>query len=302
MILDKILGICILSLPLWAFSSSCKLPDNLVHLEEKIETKPLLNHSDIKRNVAKMENLCRYLLSFREGKYSWKMVLVYNPQRSSGPFWFLPHDDERDAFDSAIYSTRKYGGGFLAVLAHDNRYFNGQDPNRNFGESKQSAKTCRQQKSPAPIYSKNVFKVIDTFRSSGLPYLALHNNRDGWHGNGGSGGVSILNSSRVVKSYPSGSILLGKCKGVKDEDSLVYIAGTSSNPPQSKLNDLINAGIHVKYEVVSQKHNDCSMSNYIILNKGSDYYNIETELGDGAAQRKMIDVLMSIIRVTPLKP
>ncbi len=296
------MGICIVSFPLWAFGSSCKLPDSLVHLEEKTLVEPLWSHSDIKRNGAKMENLCTHLLSFREGKYSWKMALVYNPQQSSGPFWFLPHDDERTAFDSAVYVTRKYGGGFLAVLAHDNRFFNGQDPNRNFGESEQTARTCSQQKFAAPLYSKNVFKVINSFRGSGLPYLALHSNKDGWRGNGGSGGVSILNSSAAVKSYPSGNVLSGKCKGVKDEDSLVYIAGTDSNPPQSKLNQLIDAGIHVKYEVISQDHNDCSMSNYVILNKGSNYYNIETELGDGVAQRKMIDALMRIIGVSPLKP
>ena len=223
------------------------------------------------------------------------MLLVYNPNKLKGTFWFLPHDNENSAFDSAVYSTKKYGGGFLSVIANDKRYFKGQDPNRNFSTNKKNSHTCKQRYS-SPIYTNTIFTIIDTFKFLNMPYLALHNNKNGWYGNGGSGGISILKNSKVVHSYTSETVLSGKHKGIKDEDNLVYIAGKTSKPPRTKLEKLINLGLHVKYEVVNQKNNDCSMSNYVILNKGSKYYNIETEHGDTKTQKQMIDLLIKNIK------
>jgi hypothetical protein len=39
------------------------------------------------------------------------------------------------------------------------------------------------------------------------------------------------------------------------------------------------------------------MSNFIVLNKNSNYYNIESEHGDIVAQKLMIDRLMKILKV-----
>ena len=123
-----------------------------------------------------------------------------------------------------------------------------------------------------------------------MPYLALHNNTNG-------GGVSVLKSSKSVQSflaYPREQVTHGK--GLKDEDSLVYIAGSHSKPPSRKINRLLHEGMHVKYERVNRTNNDCSMSNYVVLGKHSErYYNIEAQHGDGRTQRKMIDKLMEHI-------
>ncbi len=278
---------------------NCQLPKNISGLENVAMQKKLFKNNDIKRNAKSLKSMCVHSLSFQEGKYLWEMILIYNPNKKNGPFWFLPHDDENTAFDSAVYSTKKYGGGFLAIDSSDHRYFNGQDPNRNFGESRQTASSCQKQNYPAPAYCDTIFKVIDTFRKKGMPYLAMHNNKNGWYGNGGSGGISIFKKSSTVHSYQTQNVLSGKRKGIRDEDSLVYIAGTGMTPPSSKLKPLMSAGMNVKYEVVNTKNNDCSMSNYVVLKKRGNYYNIETEHGDSLAQKRMIDKLMKILRTSP---
>lgn len=268
----------------------CSVSNNIKSMVVTSDISILYRYSDAKRNISKFKNLCTHLISFSEGKYRWKMLLVTNSNRPKGTFWFLPHDDENEAFDSAVYATNKYGGGFLAVLNKGKRYFLDQDPNRNFSDRSTKVSSCRHQKGASAIYTRIVFKIIDSFRGLNMPYLSLHNNTNG-------GGVSILKSSKSVRSFlahPRDKIKNGI--GLMDEDSLIYIAGKSSTPPMRKIDKLRQHGINVKYEIVNSLNNDCSMSNYVVLRKGSnDYYNIETQHGDSATQKKMIDILMGQI-------
>ncbi len=278
--------------------AQCNIPYNIRPLLKETSLNTLKKYSDIRRNFNVLKDLCVKEITFVEGKYNWKMLLVLHPKHSKGTFWFLPHDNENTAFDTAVYATQKYGGGFLAVMADDKRYFSGQDPNRNFGDTSQTAKTCKKQKYPAPKYSKTVFSIIDSFRTKGIPYLALHNNKNGWYGNGGQGGVSILKSSKIVQSYPASKNIGKKSSGLKDEDSLVYIAGYSKKPERKKLNQLLNHGLNTKYEVIDKTYNDCSLSNYVVLKKGTmDYYNIEAEHKDLNTHKKMIDKMMDILSI-----
>lgn len=250
---------------------------------------------DLQRNRDKLDGLCIYRVSFRENNLKWNMLLLLNSKHIKGPFWFLPHDDENSAFDSAIYAIRHYGGGFLAVQSGGKRFVGYQDPNRNFGKDKKTALACKAQKYPSPIYTDTVFDIIDKFRPFNMPYLALHNNSDGYSGNGGRGTISILRSSSHAKAFPAYKKIT-KDGGLSDEDSLVYIAGTSKNPPKSKISKLHKVGLNVKYEWVDNRHYDCSMSNYVVLKRNSDnYYNIEAQRGDTKTQKLMIDRVMSLI-------
>ncbi len=296
MIVRIFIIINILTLFLLASSDNCMLPKELLSFSQVKSQKSFLQYIDIKRNSKYLKSLCLHEISFTEGKYNWRMLLVYHSKYSKGPFWFLPHDDEESAFDSAIYAVNKYGGGFLSVLSNGKRNFNGQDPNRNFGTDKKTTTICKQQKYSAPSYSRLIFKIIDRYKTSELPYLALHNNNNGWSGNGGQGTISIMKSSSSVHSYRSGKVNFGKSNSLNDEDNLIYIAGTQSVPSKKKLKELINLGIHTKYEVVNKNNNDCSMSNYVVLKKGGDYYNIEAEHGDTNSQKIIIDKLMKILK------
>ncbi len=119
-----------------------------------------------------------------------------------------------------------------------------------------------------------------------MPYLSLHSNTN-------AGGISILKSSKMVKAYPAYPLsAIKKGRGLRDEDSLIYIAGRSNHPPKHILQTLLKHGINTKYEVVNRQNNDCSMSNYVVLAKRAGYYNIETQHGDSKTQKKMIDILM----------
>ena len=287
----------VLLITLYTLNATTKLPSYILPLVDHSSLKSLRKYSDIKRNFNALRHLSVKIISFKEGKYNWKMLLVTNPKQPKGAFWFLPHDNENTAFDSAVYATLKYGGGFLAVMANNRRYFKGQDPNRNFGDSKATAKICRQQHYLAPKYSKIVFDIIDTYKSRKYPYMALHNNKNGYRGNGGSGGVSILKSSRVVKSYLAHQNITKKDKGLRDEDTLVYIAGFAKTPNKTKLNNLLRDGLNTKYEIINRSNNDCSLSNYVVLKKKTtNYYNIESQHRDLKTQKIMIDKIIRLIK------
>ncbi len=263
----------------------CKRPKMISDLRVTNSLDDLRGIVDVRRNIRSLANLCVDLLEFGEGRYKWQLLLVTHPKVPKGAFWFLPHDNENSAFDSAVYATQRYGGGFLAVVSGGNRYFHGQDPNRNFGETKSVAKHCKKQNYPAPKYSKIIFAIIDNYKRSDMPYLALHNNTNG-------GGVSILKSTNSVKSYPAYKIIRDGAR-LQDEDSLIYIAGRSKTPNSDKLSRLLKNGLNVRYEIVNKNTNDCSMSNYVILNRHTDrYFNIETQHGDSDTQKMMIDILM----------
>ena len=280
--------IFILLTPLFIFANSCSLPSKINRFVVRSGLNSLKNYPDIRRNYRSLQGLCVNLVSFKEGRFNWKMLLVFNPKAQHGAFWFLPHDNENTAFNSAVYATRKYGGGFLSVIAGANRYFKGQDPNRNFSDAR--VRICNKQLAPSPIYTSVVFSIIDSFKDSGKPYLALHNNTNG-------GGISALNSSKYTKSFLAYSVAqVKKGIGLADEDSLVYIAGSSFTPPTQNISTLLGLGLNVKYEIVNRNSNDCSMSNYVVIGRGSsNYYNIETQHGKSATQKRMIDLLMHII-------
>ena len=273
--------------PLVLSASTCQIPANLQNIVANSSPKSLSNIRDIQRNYAKLKHLCVKKLSFKEGRLVWNMLLVWNPKAPRGVFWFLPHDNENSAFDSAVYSATKYGGGFLSVLDGDNRYNHTQDPNRNFSNSSQ--RVCKQQVAPSPIYTSVVFGVIDTFKAPNMPYLAIHNNTNG-------GGITALKSNSKVKSYlayPKKEVFKAN-SGLKDADNLVYIAGVNPTPSRYKLQKLLKNGLNVRYETVNPQNNDCSMSNYVVLEKNTqNYYNIEAQHGQTKTQKRMVDILIN---------
>jgi len=227
-----------------------------------------------------MSGLCASRITFVENGRKWTLLLVRNTKQPHGPFWYLPHDNENSAFEAAVYASKKYGGGFLSIEADGNRYAGGKDPNRHF--------------KPHSTYTHTVFRIIDTFKPKGMPYLTLHNNQNGHRQWGGEGTVSMRVSGSHSHSYPAGTIKTGKRKGLLDEDNLVYLSGRYINA--EKIKTLNNKGLNVKYERVTAGNNDNSMSNYIALHKGHrGYINIEAEAGDSSTQKEMIDRVMQLI-------
>ncbi len=271
----------IFSIPFILLANNCTLPNSIKRYATNENLNQLIRYSDIKRDYNKLKKLCVKRITFKDGPFKWNMLLIFNSKK--GPFWFLPHDNENSAFDSAVYATLKYGGGFLAILNDNKRYNHHQDPNRNFSYSHK--RVCKEQLAPSYRYTSIIFNIIDSFKEPNMPYLALHNNTNG-------GSVSALITTSKVKSFIANS----KDRFLNDPDNLVYIAGTSKTLPTNKINKLLENGLNVRYEIVNRVNNDCSISNFIVLNRGTtNYYNIEAQHGYTNTQKKMIDILINKI-------
>ncbi len=255
---------------------------------------------DIRRNLAMIRGapLCYRRQEVREGPYRWVFHILEHRKAPDGPFWVLPHDNEDTAFDVAVHGVITYGGGLLAVDSGGQRYFQGQDPNRNFSSSPSESRLCRDQRLPSPGYTA---AVLDHYQGRRGPYLALHNNHNGWQGNGGSGTISLYRQTAALRGFPS-----ARAEGeLRDEDNLVFLAGSrplSADPPaRERISDLNAAGLNVVYKQVDDRNFDCSLSDYIVRHRLGDYYNIEAEYGRRQAQQAMLDRLMGSLGIKPLR-
>ncbi|MCZ4351872.1 hypothetical protein O4H61_05035 [Roseovarius aestuarii] len=253
-----------------------------------------LRDGDVRRNAALFASgsgLCLSELQFEENGLTWTLTVIDNTRHSKGPTFYLLHDNEDSAFETALYGIRKYGGKLVAVESGNNREFNGQDPNRNFGATAKATAPCRDmRRKPAPLFTQFMLDLRD---ASPNFVLTLHNNANGHSGNGGSGGISIERSSSVMKGLkaPSGG----------DEDDAILLAGTQpyeqDKQAQKATAQFHKAGVNVIYEHVLPERNDCSFSNYVVLNRIAPYYNIEAQHGHTAQQKAMLDVLMKFHRM-----
>jgi len=255
---------------------------------------------DIRRNLAAIRGapLCYRRQEVREGSFRWVFHILEHRKAPDGPFWVLPHDNEDTAFDVAVQGVVTYGGGLLAVDSSGRRSFLGQDPNRNFSTSLSESRLCRHQRQPAPGYTA---AVLDHYKDRRGPYLALHNNHDGWQGNGGSGTISLYRETAVLRGFPS-----ARAEGqLRDEDNLVFLAGLralSSDPAaRRRVSDLNAAGLNVVYKQVDARNFDCSLSDYIARHQLGDYYNLEAQYDHRQAQQEMLDRLMRTLGIKPLR-
>ena len=83
-------------------------------------------------------------------------------------------------------------------------------------------------------------------------------------------------------------------EGIMPKDAKVALKG-AKDEPETIIDALRALGMHEMFEIVTPRGNDCSLSNYVILEKLGDYYNVEVEHGDTKTQKAMIDLLMQYI-------
>lgn len=270
--------------------------------------------TDIRRNLSRIERapLCYRRQQVREGGFRWTFHILEHQQHPQGPFWVLPHDNEDTAFDVAVQAVIDYGGGLLAVDSGGQRNFLGQDPNRNFSRSNAESRLCRAQRQPAPGYSQ---AVLDHYRARRSPILALHNNHDGWNGNGGTGTISLARESAVLSAYPgaypgaypkraSGNSANRSSHRLRDEDNLVFVVGTGPLSTdlvlKRRVAALNAAGLNVMHKQLSATNFDCSLSDYVVHHRLGEYYNIEAEHGDRQSQQEMVARLLAVLGVPRL--
>ena len=253
---------------------------------------------DVIRNLALLgpeSGLCLGQTRFQEHGRNWNLTIIRNERDDRGPLIYLPHDNENSAFDTALYSLRRYGGTMVAIEADEARSFKGQDPNRNFATSAASAEPCGNMiVKPAPEFTE----ILRAMNPEGQPFfLTLHNNDDGYEGGGGRGSINVGRSSAIMKGLPA--------PGSKsDEDDALLLAGTVPFEENKKAVELVaymhERGIHALYEYIRPSVNDCSFSNYVVLNNLGDYYNIEAQVGHTEEQKSMLDHLMAYLKFRPI--
>jgi len=231
--------------------------------------------------------LCLSRRAVSENGLAWKFTVISNSDHKTGPTIFLLHDNENTAFDAALYGVRKYGGKLVAVESGEKRVFqNTQDPNRNFGKTLSQTHVCAGMRTkPAAGFTG---LLLDLQGKDAPFFLTMHNNSDGHHLGGIRGGVRAARRTSLVYS-----MLLPI---IGDADDAVLLAGDrylSENLQAGKVADYFRkAKINVIYERVWASKNDCSFSNFVVLNGLGDYYNIEAQHGHFDAQKKMLDALM----------
>lgn len=254
---------------------------------------------DVRRNLAAIKRapLCYRRQEVREGAFHWTFHILEHRKQPGGPFWVLPHDNEDTAFDVAVEAVIDYGGGLLAVDSGGRRSFLGQDPNRNFSRSRTESSRCRGQRVPSPGYTD---AVLGHYRGRSGPILAMHNNHDGWNGNGGRGTISVQRRSASLSGYP------GRGSGsLRDEDNLIFMAGRRPLQADPRIRQRVSAlnaaGLNVVYKQVDARSFDCSLSDYVARHQLGDYYNIEAEHGARGAQTEMVERLLNAVGVDPLR-
>jgi hypothetical protein len=253
----------------------------------------------VRRNEADLDSsgLCLTLDNFDEGPLHWQLLVVENQGGPSRVLWVVPHDNEGDAFDTAVYGVRTYGGTVVAVKTGGNRMNGPQDPNRNFDTS--AGGRCPRQASRSPIYTRRVLRWWD----GTAPILALHSNERGYEGDGRGGRGTISIARRVPGLVPYRSKVP---MGASPDDTMAYVASLRPPPEDLPLMDFVavlNAkGINVVYEIVVPARNDCSLSNYAALLGAPHYVNLEVMETDGETQRRMVDIVLHELGVPGLAP
>ncbi|MDQ0316957.1 hypothetical protein [Amorphus orientalis] len=227
--------------------------------------------------------------TFEENGRAWTIQTVRNVTRR-GPLWVLPHDDEQAAVATAAYALDRYGGTAVLVETGGRRANAGVDPNRNFGSGRAR---CTKASSPRFV------NAILAERSWGMPVIALHTNAPGIAGRGGSGSVSILAPGPGDQAFRSASA----SGGLASPDSLVITAVTGALETNRRVQDLVQrlteAGLNVLVETTSAGRSDCSLSHYAALAGISPYLNLEVRDGDDATQKRMLDIVMTILGYRP---
>jgi hypothetical protein len=252
-----------------------------------IEEMADLDH-DFERNQALLSSpkLCLQKLQFDEGDLQWTIQIIHNRAKPNGYFWFVPHDDENVAFDTAAYGVTKYGGTVVAIETGGHRHNGPQDPNRNFDAGKTATRKCDDQVAASPRYTD----FILGYRRN-RPIIALHSNKP-------DGDISIRTESKTHTNFPAPTPLPTQLP----DHTVVFVASTA--PPQAdpKLGSLVSklnkAGLNVVYETVSPDDNDCSLSNFAALTGIRNYVNLEVVMGDGAGQKLMLDTVVPLLKAS----
>lgn len=286
---DILLRSLVRILALLAFATCTTFPATLRAQQSSCLSPAAVADWDVERHAAVLTyaDICLDQRTLDENGIVWTLTLIRNLVRP-GPLWVVPHDDEDAGFSAGLHAVQRYGGVLVAVESGEQRFFAGVDPNHIFADTPEAANICPDTDLPAPRYTAAILAE----HNPEFPVIGLHSNWDGYREAGGQGSISVHREDPKMIPFPS-TAATGR---FADEDTVVMLVGTEPivmNSEGTVARDWFNArGTHVIYRLVSFANNECTLADYLTLNKLSRYYNLEVEHGDNDTLSALVDLLM----------
>lgn len=255
----------------------------------------MIDDIDVTRAAADLADpvLCLSIADVSSAGVVWRLVVIRN-LAEPGPLWAVPHDEENAAFAAGVYAVLRYGGIMVAVENDERRNVEGLDPNHVFAADGAQLSRCDIDEPPV--------EFIDAFLGfwdRSYPVVGLHSNWDGFAEAGGRGTISVNRQDEKMIPFPS-PVAVGR---FADEDTIAMLVSTI--PPLENASgraaiDWFNRrGVHVVYRHVTDANNDCTLADFLTLNRLGDYVNLEVEHGDVDTQKAMVDLLIEFFATGP---
>lgn len=230
----------------------------------------------LKKGLLRPDQISYHIIEFRdENKVKWRLQVFENLNRP-GPTFFVPHDNENDAFQVGSRAINVFGGHLISLECKEKRTcYRGIDPNRYFDAKNR-------------IFSTTILRF---YKSKSYPVITLHNNHDSHRDLGGEGAIYSDMESPYEGAY--GFYHSG------DPDDLIIF---SDREPISesyifrKYFDLFQElGLNSIFEeIVDTSSIGGHMSNYVLLNTNLEYFNVESEHGHEKVQYEYLSKLLSL--------
>lgn len=209
-----------------------------------------------------------------EGDITFEFVTIRAVGRS-GPTFVILHDNEDEAFDTAVQAIVQFGGQVVAIENNRHRRIDGIDPNQIFETPEFT------------MFTEYFEKLFSDQRR----VIALHNNTNACNNHKKS--ICVNNPRENVTAFPAPG---------SDVDDLIWISAATNvleNEGQRPLIDQLNGrGVNVLYEHVGD-YKDHSMSEWA-AKSGRAYFNIEAQHYHLHQQAAMLEALLSALEIERL--
>ncbi|MBC75817.1 MAG: hypothetical protein CME64_07360 [Halobacteriovoraceae bacterium] len=218
------------------------------------------------------------LISFTDASGAfWTLQIFQNALLPTGPTFFVPHDNENDAFLTGLSAIKTYGGHLISLDCAEQRICaGGIDPNRHFLPN-------------YPLFSETIMAF---YFAKDYPVITLHNNHDSHWSLGGSGAIyaDLKTPYRGGEGYYHAG----------DPDDLIIYSDTipSSESPLfehfSMFFEKLDINSIFEY-VMPGGELGGHMSTYVVLNTDYEYFNIEAQHGHLEEQIDLTEVLLEVL-------
>lgn len=239
------------------------------------ETGVVIDDDDLWRNRALIDSNGLHVEkeTLTEAGIKFEFVTI-SAAGKDGPTFVVLHDNEDEAFDTAINAVVHFGGKLVAIENNRHRKIQGIDPNRIFDKSEFEKYT----------------EVFEKIYSSQQRVIALHNNTNAC--NNHRKNICVNNPPENVTAFPVPGA---------DVDDLIWVSATTryhDDEEQRSLIDQLNArDVNVLYEHVGD-YKDHSMSEWA-AKTGRAYFNIEAQHFHLNQQAAILDALLSTLGIEP---